>query len=531
VSPLLVAAFLVVSAALARPQQFLDTLRHPAQLTSSRAKESAAMKRRGVILRSTSRPVLSRVTRRDLCFENAGRPRTYQGRQYVEFTNSPTLTTLDPQTGQTREFMITRAVRAGATIRVLPSGELATKNYVSDELLFEIVDDQPRFRTRLLSSRPELNFLFEDARVSFRYASGLQKIYLSGTDYSPHQPGSTKKDVMNRYVELELDERGVPRRVAVDPRSGMPAFRDLSPRPSKRFGKTDAKNAILAENEQGQEVVRTRLRPDFKKASVRALAKGLRWKYAEQVFVFRSPEERERYDWSHALQDLFKPTRDDGKRVRPVLAKILLTDRDLVEHIDDPRVVPGRKGMGPGTAPVRLRRQGDELFISDGRGAPEHRVGVIPAQKRDGFPLAAGEVKYLSFDHEIRWLKQPSGERPFVKRHYSMAVKLFDDTLTNLEAYYADVVQPRRLYERGRGASIGDLLHVYAMGRTISNRDGKVSLQVYAGTSDAHTARYDFDVIKLLAEMGAHSPRRESGQVYTPGVAVTHHAPSLGMGQ
>jgi hypothetical protein len=470
--------------------RFEDTLRRPAQLTASKTPESTAFRRRGLALFGRYRPA---VTERGTTahVRQTGRAVRLGGRPYVEFPNSTALSTTDPVTGGERRFLVTRGVRAGYTNRVdLATGTQSPDGYVSDVLLFEDVGGEHRYRGRLLTSRPERDFLFEDPRISFVIEpSGARRIFLSGTDYAPHVPGSRDKDVMNRYVELELDGRGVPRPVKVG-HDGRPAFRDLSPPPVPRRGGghafVDAKNATIAGNERGQIVVRTRMRPDFTDPEVRALAGGRTWRYGEQVFVFDDLADLQRYDWRNAMKDLFTP----GGR-----GKVLLTDADLGESFDDPRVSRSHgKGMGPGTLPVRVRRAGDDLFVSDARGAPERHAGRIAPRFRRGFPLADGEVKYVAFDHEIRWFQ----DRGFTKRHYSLSVKLFDETLTRIDAYYPDVVQPKRLYERGSKSGIVDLHHVYPMGRMIL-ADAKV--RVTGGASDAHTPLYDFDVLKLLTEM------------------------------
>ena len=504
-------------AAVATPSApFRATLTQPVHVASPRAPESRSFQRRGVLLRGRYKPTLTAEDGTHASFGARGKPLVLDGTSYIEFPNSTSLATTDPRTGARREFLITRGIRAGYQNRItLASGEQEPKGYTSDLLLWETSDPAapPRYVRRLLTSRPENDFLFEDPRVSVLYTKGRPRFLLSGTDYSPHRPGSSDKDVMNRYVELGLDATGAPRAVKVD-RRGFPRFRDLSPPPGKSA--VDAKNAVVSHNELGQIVVRTRMRPDFKAADVKQLAGGKSWAYGEQVFVFQDEAALRAYDWSHALEDLFQPGTAAG-RVRPVSARVLVTDAQLHEAQDDPRVLAAKgKGMGPGTQPVRVRRQGDELWVSEAHGAPEHRAGVIPRRQRAGYPLADGEVKYVAFDHEIRWFGDHRDDATFTKRHYSMSVKLFDASLTRIDGYYADVVQPTRRYERGGGSGILDLHHVYPMGRTLGARGGKTVVRVTGGASDAHTPLYEFDLVKLLGEMGAGSPRRASGQVYVP---------------
>ena len=484
-------------------------------------KESKAFERRGLVLEGMFHPVVQKF-RGDGKLNISPRQGTgvvYGGQRYVEFTNSTALKTTDPKTGAVQEFLLARGVRP-YTNEVTPTGSQSPKNYVSDVLLFKLgKDGKPEYVKTILNSAPEKGFLFEDPRVSFLpNKNGGTDFFLSGTDYSSHVADSKNPDVMNRYVRLELDERGVPKAIPVG-HDGKPSFFNLSPAPTLHEGAysfIDAKNATIYTNEDGKIVVRTRLRPDFNAKWVKELSGGREWHYGEQVFVFDSFEDLQAYDWSHALQDVFRPGEDkDVKRIRPSTARIALTDKDLKEHFTDERVLSEKgKGMGPGAVPVRLERRGGRLYLSDAKGMEEHDLGEIPAGRLAGFPIPEGQVKYVTFDHEIRYFQ----DHGFTKRHYSTSIKLWDPTLTRIEAYYADAIQPTEDYERGVNTGVVDLHHVYPMGRIISKdpATGKTVVKVFAGASDAHTAQYNFDMMKLLMEMGADSERTESGQVYLP---------------
>ncbi len=503
---------------------FVSTLRHPTMLLSTTAPESKAVTRRGVQIRGRYRSVQKSTLDGKLVMHTLGKAQVHEGIGYREFPNSTALTTVDPRTGKQREFLIARGVRDGYENTVtLETGSQSPAGYVSDVLLFEKVGGQVVYRSRLLASHPEASFLFEDPRISSIHdGKNGRRIFLSGTDYAPHVKGSADKDVMNRYVELALDHTGQPKPVVVG-EDRRPKFMNLSPAPllggkGEKPLFVDSKNGTMYQNELGQIVVRTRMRPDFKDPRVQALAGDKKWSYGEQVFVFEDLAHLQAYDFRHALSDLFGKHGDEP-RVRPLESKVLLTEHQLVEQFDDARVMQGHhKGMGPGTTPVRLSRVGDALYLSEDKHGESRLVGTIPKAARAGFPVAAGEVKYVSFDHEIRYFKDQRGGAKFQKRHYSMAVKLFDPTLTKIEAYYADVVQPKRMYERGRTSGIVDLHHVYPMGRTLgTDARGKPTVRVYGGASDAHTPLYEFDVMKLLVEMSAGGKRRASGQVYVPG--------------
>ncbi|MES2965995.1 MAG: hypothetical protein V4760_19085, partial [Bdellovibrionota bacterium] len=340
---------------------------------------------------------------------------------------------------------------------------------------------------------------------------GRARYFLSGTDYSPHVEGSLNPDVMNRFVELKIDSKGLPSKVEVDRETGKPDFQNMSPAPRFIEGQwlyVDAKNATIAQNELGQIVVRTRLRPDFKHPYVEKLARGDRWEYAEQVFVFENWSHFRSYDWNDALVDLFgqRASEPTSSARAPLTAKTIIREADLKEHLksNDPnlRIASEKpKGLGPGTRPIRLERRGQELFGADAPGAPAVSLGNIPARLMEKFPIADGDVVYVTFDHEIRYMYQKVGSSNLRRRHYSASIKIFDPTLTRIVDYLPDVIQTVTPAERGLNSGILDLQHVYPMGWTISpNAQGKSIVRVYAGASDAHTTIYDFNMIRLLAE-------------------------------
>lgn len=447
------------------------------------------------------------------------------GQRYVERTNATSLLTTDPRTGQAREFIIPRGVRPYRNELDEPAHVLnKPTGYVSDVLLYERIGDVLVPLAPLLLSSPEHDFRFEDPRISvFIDDEGKRRILLSGTDYAPHTPNSSDPDVMNRYVELMLDDEGRPKPVAVDA-NGRPAFRDLSPAPRLKadggYAFLDAKNAVVATNEDGHLVVRTRFRPQSDDPAFAAHPGVKPWGYGEQVFVFTSFDEMQSYDWSHALDDVLaghagRLAQVEG-RVRPLQAKLIAIDDTFHELYPKNVLAPGKgKGFGPGTAPVRVRRVGDEVFLSEGKGAPERNIGVVPASLQKTFPLADGAVTHLTFDHEVRYCvdrrASDAGPVDAIKRVYSASIKQWDAQLTTLKRVYADVIQPLQRHQR-TGSGILDLHHTYPMGRVILN--GLV--RVTAGECDAHTASYDFDVMQLLAEMADGGAREATGQVYRP---------------
>jgi hypothetical protein len=510
------------------PEEFYKTLtKEEAPLLGHAPPESSAITRRQVAVKGTYEPqIISSEIGADETAEfiilgpKPGKTVKLSGIDYQEFPNSTAFRVLDQTSGNEREYLLTRGVRSYEN-KILPTGVQAPQGYVSDVLLFE---RNPRgkfeYVETVLKSAPENKFFFEDPRISVIYGEkGKPHFFLSGTDYSSHVPGSENLDVMNRWVKLDITKNGAVTPVKVDA-SGRPTFSDMSPAPQLRpdggYSFVDAKNGTMTRNEKGEIVVRMRLRPDFGDEQIKKIAHGNSWHYGEQVFVFKDWNEYRHYEWKHALEDLFQPANTAGaaKRVHPTTAKEIIRDTDLVEMFKDERVyAPKGKGLGPGSIPVRVRREGDKLFISDGVGAKEQYAGVIPKDSRKSFILKEGEVKFLAPDHEIRYFK----EKGFLKRHYTASFKLFDDTLTKIDAYFADAIQPITLRERGVTTGIADLQHTYPMGRTIvpGKAGSKAKVRIYSGTSDANTSQYDLDPLKMLIEMSEGSERRASGQVYS----------------
>lgn len=482
--------------------------------------ESTAFVRRGVFVRGNFKPEFEKVVvdkdHGDISvYRPGGKPVVYDGIEYVEFPNSTAMSTRDPRTGGTREFILTRGVRKyKAGIRIDRKGENSPSGYVSDVLVFEKVGEQIVYRHRVLDSAPEVKFLFEDPRISVLFDSkGQPHYYLSGTDYSPHVAGSENPDVMNRYVELKLDSQGLPLKVVVDSVSKKPSFQNLSPEPRATENGivfVDAKNATIAQNDLGQIVVRARLRPDFNHEFIKKLADGQKWNYAEQVFTFKNFEEFKKYNWNDALVDLFGKTKSEKlySRVRPVSSKTIIKDTDLREHLNkfdgDAKLATYKnKGLGPGTRPIRVTRKGNELFISEDARAEQISAGRLGFDALQALKIKDGETLYLTFDHEIRYFEQNVDGKPMLRRHYSASIKVFDKTLKNMVGYLPDVIQAIRPEERGLNSGILDLQHVYPMGYVIDKSSGRGVVRVYSGASDAHTTAYDFNIAKLLSEKRA----------------------------
>ena len=442
----------------------------------------------------------------------------YGDRIYYETPNSTSVAIPDPKSGELREFVITRGIRPYRN-RIHPQAGVFNRPeaYVSDLLLFARGDDgRLSFVHRLLDSAPEKNFLFEDPRISI--VDG--RVFLSGTVVARHVPGDRNLYIRNGYTELSLDEQGVPRPIAGK------KFRYLSPAPpigdDGRAVGFDAKNAVIAKRDDGKIVVRTRLRPDFERDPIAIKYRekhGDRvpsWKYGVQTFVFDDLEHLQRYDWRNALDLLLAAhlgvaPMSPVRKKDPSSAKLVMTERSLADFYDESLYVPGTTiGFGPGTRPIRLERKGDRLLVSDGPGAAQLEAGRISGE----FPVKDGEALYLSFDHKLRHLREP--ESGAEKRVYSGTVTLWEKDLETVRALYDDVVQPTRGHQVGL-SGILDLHHAaYNMGVMLLPREDGCTVRVTAGEADAHTASYDWDLVKLLSEI-ASSERRASGQVYVPG--------------
>ncbi len=466
-----------------------------AVLLGSHIPESKGIKRISITwLKGLFQPVKERETKVGTLFRPKGDYQIYGGRKYIEFPNSTMMTTTDAQ-GNTRVWVLTRGVRYYKDRVHRIHGEINPRGYVSDVLLFEMVNGEPKYHSVYLHSAPELKFLFEDPRISVvADGKGGQTYLLSGTDYSPHidvkDNPNRHPDVMNRYVELKIDhETGVPQPIEIDPVTKQPKFEDLSPAPVKirdayvdsegkkhsaRYRTIDAKNATVSVNENGEVVVLARLRPDFKNdPEMLKLFDFEPWDYAEQTFIFKNWDEFKAYDRRDLMVDLAgkASTEKTFSTIRPRVAKELVRDKDLKEYlkvrdhdIGKLEIIKGQKGMGPGTRPLRIQRVGDLILAADGPGLPMHIHDVILPSERAKYPMKDGEVVYVKLDHEIRKVYQQTATGKFKRRHYSAVAKVLNSRMNEMTDYLPDVVQPKNEFELGKDSGILDLLHVYPMG-------------------------------------------------------------------
>ncbi|MBI3298253.1 MAG: hypothetical protein HYZ75_08825 [Elusimicrobia bacterium] len=388
------------------------------------------------------------------------RPQGYVfgGRRYVDLMN-PAAVRLGG-----RDFIWVRAVRAGYGTRVGPHGEVSTSDYFSDTLLFELRPRRaPRFIERALESTPER--LLEDPRLSRLKTRGRgERLYLGVTDHSPHGAMSEKSS-RNAFIPVVVDKDGVPR-LARD-EGGAPKLIALSPLPVQgpdgAFSIVDAKNGILVADNAGR--ARMLARHRYAVGDPRLPAGFKPADYAEQSFPLSRSELETGPDWGKLMAEL-----DANETLRAETGK----------------------GLGPGAPPVRLRRRGNILYVSEGYGRPWVRAGRLP--KAASSVLKEGETAFLSFDHAIRLLTV-GGKR---KRVYTVAVKLRDASLKRVLATYADAVQPLRPYET-ENPGIPDLWHVYPTGRMI-NADGTVD--TFEGAADSNVVRRRWDLARLLSEDG-----------------------------
>lgn len=469
--------------------------------------ETHAILGKRVIIPASYKPVLKgNSDPAALVFAPSGIPAVYAGRPYIEATNSTCFTTLEGK--RRRDFTVTRLVRPYES-KVYPQGNVEPTRYVSDLGLFERKGNgEYVFRKILLFSNPEKNFFIEDPRVSTLLVDG-KKEYLLGVSV-------IDRGLSNKTLVLKVDSGGEPLAFDSTPDELRKLFGSLSPSPVMRADGSirvvDAKNGIVARNEDGKIVVFTRYRPDFGDPEIHKLAGDTKWGYADQVFVFE-PGDFEKYDWSHALEDLFGKGGGE-KRVRPLQAKVLFTDKDLKERLTDPRILKEKGiGFGPGTPLTRLRREGNKLYAAEYAGAPEIQQ-AIPPSALHSFYLKEGEIQYFSFHHQARYFDQ-SG---FVKRNYSAPAVFFDRTMTEVRAYYADAIQPLSASERSGGGVLD--LHgiLYLMGRRIDLEGDRMVLSAVGGGNDTRTVEVTVSIMQLLLEMAPGSERWNSGQIYIPGI-------------
>ncbi|MBC7384693.1 MAG: hypothetical protein H7301_00845 [Cryobacterium sp.] len=508
---------------------YLETLNNPRVYQGP--PESRAIKRIGFPFLSKTKLRADRFT-----FENGdqglkliheGALMEYGGIGYREMTNMPLMTIRNPKTGEYQILMMPRAIRNYYTeVNLTAGGTISPKDYVSDVPVFVMTPkfDQNgkmtgkiKYINHAIMSKPEAGFLFEDPRLSVIYnRDGTSRTLLTGTDYSSHVPGNKNPDVMNRYTELEFDENGYPRPADVN---GKIHFFDLSPPPARRadgsYSFIDAKNAVIALNELGELTVHTRFRPDFNDAEMIKLFRGKISKYAEQIFVFPGGiAEMQAYEWKYALEDLNDPKMAAGSknRVRPKSAQTILVDKDLKELYNaEDTITEKGKGLGPGSAPYRLERHGNQLLVSRGKYAPSFPYKkALPAN----FPLKDGEVTYIAINHEVRYLKDMRNGMKSIKRHYSGSPVRYNNELTKIITYYSDAIQPKLALEVNSGTSgVGDLQHLYPMtGDIVPDESGFAHAIQPFGASDSHVEWAEVDFISMLIEM--EDPARiASGQI------------------
>jgi hypothetical protein len=440
--------------------------------------------------------------------------RTLDGQAFAEWPNSTAV-----RVGG-REFVFPRAVRPFTNQIDLEAGIYnAPEDYVSDIPLMERVGEETIYKKTLLRSIPG-KVVFEDPRISTLILGPGQDpvILLSFTEYLPKEG-----KIRNRAVELELGEDGIFLPPKVDENGRPIGIINLSPEG------LDAKNGTLYVDDEGQVVLRTRMR-----------GFDLCPNYAEQVWVFKDWKEFLAYqkEWKGWHTDLTEGSKhEDGaikpnpRRVRPVRAHIAATEASFPEFYPQDQLAirtPGAKrknihesphfrGFGPGTRPVRIAREGDQLYFSDGKFATQHFAGRIPSELLDTFVVPDGEVRTLTFDHQLRVLHKQVESMKLPRRVYSATLKLWNAGADRIELLYSDAIQP--VTPSSRGGGIPDLEHVYPEGWVdvpAESPDAPARLALYAGVADASTERILIDLLALLAEMSGDSPRKKTGQVAPP---------------
>jgi hypothetical protein len=415
-----------------------------------------------------------------------------------------------------RELIFPRAVRPYTNKIDLEAKVFnAPEHYVSDVPLMERIGERTVHLKTLLVSNPE-KIVFEDPRIStIRLDPRADPItLLSFTEYQPKEG-----IIQNRAVILERDPSDGTFKVPEVDAIGRPKqLINFSP------AGLDAKNGVLYQNDAGEIVLRSRMR-----------GFDLCPSYAEQVWVFANWSDFLAYqkDWKGWHEDLSEGFHNAGRvepradRVRPLRANVVATEASFPELYDEQRLAakktqapgesPHYRGFGPGTRPVRLEREGDKLYFSDGPSSPKHYAGTIPLRQRDRFVLGDGEVKTLTFDHQLRVLELDVDGLTIPRRVYTGSFKLWNADADRIELIYADALQPVTPHSRGGG--IADLEHVYPEGWVEvpgKSKDDPARVALYCGVADASTERTELDLVTLLLEMSEGSKRWATGQVGPP---------------
>lgn len=462
--------------------------------------ESSAIKRRPIdpAMEGQFKPVAIYEDETGTVFGPSGTPSRHEGTDYYEKPNSTTTSVVDEDTGHRRVWKLTRGIRYYTNHVNRLTGEQSPRGYVSDLLLYEVVNGKDVFHSVFIRSSPEHGSLIEDPRWMPGTRPHLREIGV--TDYSDHT-GNGDKDVMNRTIEIRFDRRGAPIKPVVDPITHRPVFKDISPEPQKNpdgsFTIIDAKNGTkFTDPFTRVTYLFSRMRPDFKDTHVANLF-GKAWAYAHQVFGFKSRAESDSYDMSNAMKDLAGKQVSDRQGAEPLFVTQVLTDSELNEYyIVDPsepgtRIKIGDKGTGPGPTPRLYARAGDLLLMSDDDGLGMVIVGKIPNPA--SYPIASGTTVIGQLGHEILKYYQ-EGRMGDMKRRFYTATMMFFSTsgVPKMTAFRPHVVQPLTKHELGYNSGIMDLAgHFYFMGlATMDDAKGRPVKQVPLAVINGLHRRY-----------------------------------------
>jgi hypothetical protein len=493
---------------LASARAYLHALARQPSLGSPR--ESAAVTRLKPLfhLRTHHEAVLDPGNPGSLVIRQTGRLPKFGDYRYVDLTNGSRFATTDSK-GGVHHFVAVRALREGYTVRVdLKSGSPATELYVSDQLLFEVKYDARGNVTKrkfveplVLSTSDDIlaapgKFVFEDGRV---YSPAPGKLVVSGTVIADFLNQPRTLSYRNGLAELEVDPvTGIPR-VKRDPVTGDPAWHYLTP-----VG-ADFKNGMVLSTGRGSQVVAL-----FRLYSAEAqgvLPAG----YSLIRFSFPSYDDFLKYDSVHLLEDVLHPSALAAlSRPHPGQSGVLLAAADLQDlYANDPRVT--KSGFGPGSKPARLSMGSNgDVFLEESLGARLVKIGHVPARERAGFPLQAGDSKWLFLGHELRAYRDG-----FNFRDYNAFAWLTDETMSKVERVRGALMVGDSSFESGESSLITDLArHNYPMGAEVME-NGEYHFSY--GASDKHTGAAKLDVMALLRELADGSSATREGLSYKPG--------------
>jgi len=304
------------------------------------------------------------------------------------------------------------------------------------------------------------------------YSPTPGKLVVSGTIIADFLNRPNTVSYRNGFAELDVDPAsGIPR-ARLDPATGDPAWRYISPAGG------DFKNGmVLSTGRGGQVAALFRL---YSPAANGRLPAG----YSLIRFSFPDYASFLKYDSAHLMEDALHPEALAGlARPHPEQSGVLLAADDLREpYAKDPRVT--KSGFGPGAKPARvsMRRSGD-VYLEEELGARAVKLGRVAPGERSGFPLRPGDKKWLFLGHQLRYYRDGR-----LNRDYNAFAWLTDEAMSRVERVRGALMSADAPFESGESSSIVDLArHNYPMGAEVLE-NGEYHFS-YGASDKAHRRR------------------------------------------